>query len=285
VEHSIIYLDVKSAKGRLQKQKNNMNEAILTYILPFVNTKYFNDLKVKSAKKISPKDGSLEEILINIKGKINKKTEEKNKKLEERLPEFELEEKIRFPKEITKRIMDYSLKIEKEKTHQKGYLLSVDYHETEKEEKIDIKITAPLGEGKNEPGYSFSISRQKEAREKPYEISIRYDETYMKESFSASYRGNVKDYMQQHLERLTDFASKVLFQKHLNIIPASFMGGILGYTYLGENFMARRDDLSGKTAQMVDLHEAIHTPDEYETRVLTSWILNREMPKYLNPLK
>ena len=58
------------------------------------------------------------------------------------------------------------------------------------------------------------------------------------------------------------------------------MGGILGFTYLGENFMARRDDLVGDMAKMVDVHEAIHTPDEYETRVLTSWMLSREKMKY-----
>ena len=60
------------------------------------------------------------------------------------------------------------------------------------------------------------------------------------------------------------------------------MGGILGYTYLGESFMARRDDLTGSTARMVDIHESIHTPDEYETRILTDWIM--EKPK-MDPMK
>ncbi|MBD3164295.1 hypothetical protein GF323_03780 [Candidatus Woesearchaeota archaeon] len=39
-------------------------------------------------------------------------------------------------------------------------------------------------------------------------------------------------------------------------------------------------DLFGDTALMVDVHEAIHTPNEYETRVLTDWMLKRERPKY-----
>ena len=69
--------------------------------------------------------------------------------------------------------------------------------------------------------------------------------------------------------------------KWLNILPESQMGGILGFTYLGENFMGRRADLTGKTARMVDIHESIHTPDEYETRILTSWIMKKLKPKYI----
>jgi hypothetical protein len=31
---------------------------------------------------------------------------------------------------------------------------------------------------------------------------------------------------------------------------------------------------------MVDIHESIHTPDEYETRVLTDHIMDKTPPKY-----
>jgi hypothetical protein len=59
------------------------------------------------------------------------------------------------------------------------------------------------------------------------------------------------------------------------------MGGILGFTYLGQNKMALRDDLVGDK-EMVDVHESIHTPDEYETRILTDWILMKKpMDKYV----
>ena len=58
------------------------------------------------------------------------------------------------------------------------------------------------------------------------------------------------------------------------------MGGVLGFTYLSSGKMARRDDLFGDMAKMVDVHEAIHTPDEYETRVLTDWMLKKERPRY-----
>ena len=71
-----------------------------------------------------------------------------------------------------------------------------------------------------------------------------------------------------------------MLDKSLEILPRSLMGGVLGFTYLGSGKMARRDDLFGDMALMVDVHEAIHTPDEYETRVLTDWILRMEKPKY-----
>jgi len=32
---------------------------------------------------------------------------------------------------------------------------------------------------------------------------------------------------------------------------------------------------------MVDIHESIHTPDEYETRILTDWIMMKQRPKYI----
>jgi len=31
---------------------------------------------------------------------------------------------------------------------------------------------------------------------------------------------------------------------------------------------------------MVDLHESIHTPDEYETRVITEWMLSDDDTSY-----
>ena len=59
------------------------------------------------------------------------------------------------------------------------------------------------------------------------------------------------------------------------------MGSVLGFTYLGQGYMALRDDLAGKTKRMVDIHESIHTPDEYETRILTDWIMSRPRNKYV----
>jgi len=75
-----------------------------------------------------------------------------------------------------------------------------------------------------------------------------------------------------------DFTDKV--DKVLELVPKSLMGGILGYTHLFSGKMARRDDLTGDTSFMVDVHEAIHTPDEYETRILTDWMIKKERPRY-----
>ncbi|GEM_PF-3041715 len=91
------------------------------------------------------------------------------------------------------------------------------------------------------------------------------------------------DYLRKHVQSKEDMSERVPL-KWLNILPETLMGGVLGFTYIGENFMGRRADLTGKTARMVDIHESIHTPDEYETRVITSWIMSKEKSAY-NKLK
>jgi hypothetical protein len=106
-----------------------------------------------------------------------------------------------------------------------------------------------------------------------YSISLRYDtgrKGYVVR-YEAEYGGRIDIARQDFTNRL---------DKALEILPKSLMGGILGFTYLGSGKMTRRADLFGDMALMVDVHEAIHTPDEYETRVLTSWILRMEKPKY-----
>ena len=95
-----------------------------------------------------------------------------------------------------------------------------------------------------------------------------------------SYRRNLIEYIQKHINNKEDMTNRVPL-KWLNILPENIMGGVLGFTYLGENFMGRRADLTGWMARMVDIHESIHTPDEYETRVLTSWIMEKARSKYI----
>ena len=70
--------------------------------------------------------------------------------------------------------------------------------------------------------------------------------------------------------------------KHLHTFPSSGNQGLFGFTYLGDVHVWRRDDLIGSEfAKMVDVHESIHTPDEYETRILTGWIMSRAKNKYI----
>lgn len=95
-----------------------------------------------------------------------------------------------------------------------------------------------------------------------------------------TYRKILKGYMQQHIRSKEDMTNMVPL-KWLNIHPETIMGGVLGFTYIGDPSMGRRADLTGKMARMVDIHESIHTPDEYETRVLTSWIMEKPFRRYI----
>ena len=65
-----------------------------------------------------------------------------------------------------------------------------------------------------------------------------------------------------------------------NRIPDKFMKkeplprGLYGYTWLGNNQMRINDNLSYEQNQKTQLHECIHTNDEYETRRWTDWMLD-----------
>ena len=94
------------------------------------------------------------------------------------------------------------------------------------------------------------------------------------------HRRILKDYMQLHIQNKEDMTNRVPL-KWLNIHPETTMGGVLGFTYIGDPSMGRRADLTGGMARMVDIHESIHTPDEYETVCLTRWIMSKERSKYI----
>lgn len=73
-------------------------------------------------------------------------------------------------------------------------------------------------------------------------------------------------------------------QDHTNKVPHKVMEkeqlpwGFYGYTYLGHNKM-RLNTLLDQTPQLKrekDVHEAIHTPDEYETRVVSRDMVKEE---------
>ncbi len=149
-----------------------------------------------------------------------------------------------------------------------------------------LNYTAPLGFGKpvdEENQNPSQLERKVEGSENSGNNQLFYD--YSSPNLNIDYgnketvgRYKIRDYPSEREEALQNFTNQL--DKTLHIMPKSIIGGVSGYTYLGENFMARRDDLTGSKALMVDVHEAIHTPDEYETRVLTDWILTREKPKY-----
>ena len=199
----------------------------------------------------------------------------------------------------------YSIALERKKENRDNfaYSVSIKYEENENEEKLDVKVKLDnkvtldnyslnnktlIKNNKNEfigdkKEYSFVITKEKDKENKAkdnYSISLVYENNYEKERLNINYKYTIGTYLNKRQEALQDFTDRVP-GKHMHILPESLMGGVLGFTYLGENFMARRADLAGEIAKMVDIHESIHTPNEYETRILTSWIMSKEMPKYI----
>jgi len=153
-----------------------------------------------------------------------------------------------------------------------SYDVEISYQKTVTEEKTTIKVR----DRKENAAYTVAVGKDKAEHEKNYHVQIRYEDP--KRTVNLEYNVPLWSYLEEREDKLQDFTNRV--DKSLTLMPKSLMGGVLGFTYLGENFMARRDDLVGDTARMVDVHEAIHTPDEYETRILTDWMLKREIIKY-----
>jgi hypothetical protein len=138
---------------------------------------------------------------------------------------------------------------------------------TEKRKSLEIE----LEKGKNKA----TLEIEKAIKENSaYSIMFSYDKK--RQGYFVRYE--TKEYKKRIDKARQDFTNTL--DKSLEILPKSLMGGVLGFTYLGSGKMTRREDLFGAKALMVDVHEAIHTPDEYETRVLTSWMLKMEKPKY-----
>ncbi|MBD3355222.1 hypothetical protein GF361_04525 [Candidatus Woesearchaeota archaeon] len=57
---------------------------------------------------------------------------------------------------------------------------------------------------------------------------------------------------------------------------------IYGYTFLGLDYMVINDNLSKEKEYETKIHESIHTPDEYETRLLTWWMIKKIKKEDLN---
>ena len=104
---------------------------------------------------------------------------------------------------------------------------------------------------------------------------IVYHDSYM----GTSRYGQFFEYLRRFETERQDMSQRVPL-KWLNLFPANHAPGLWGFTYIGDTSMGRSDILSGDNARMVDIHESIHTPDEYETRVLTDWILEKPKMKY-----
>ena len=258
----------------IERLESELLSALFDYIVPFLDKKI--DFKTKQEKE--PQTKNLEHIVGNSKPKV----EFKDVKELETLLLKNLSESVKINKSIGINSSDvfYSLNLRRQKNNNEKnnkYSISIEYGENQQEDKLKISIKKDEKEI-----YSSEITNKKDAKDKvvPYSIRISYEDGYAEERLSITYRQQLKNYLHKHLEDKEDMSNRVPL-KWLNILPESMMGGVLGFTYLGDNSMGRRADLVGKTARMVDIHESIHTPDEYETRVLTSWIMEKVRGKYI----
>ncbi len=262
---------MKNKSGFIERIELELLSTFLDYVVPFVSK------KIKAPQKQQHKPSKLEN-LVNNKQKL---TISDFKELENLLLK-NLGENVKSNKKIGMNSKDisYSLnfrrqKNKKEKTGE--YSISIKYEENQHDSNLKISVKKSEKEV-----YSTEITEKREEESKiaPYKVSITYADNYAEERLAITYKQQVKNYLNKHIQSKEDMTNMVPL-KWLNILPESVMGGVLGFTYLGENFMGRRADLTGSTARMVDIHESIHTPDEYETRVLTSWIMEKIRPKYV----
>jgi len=309
---------VNNIKINSNSEKSLLN-TLFNYIVPFLNNNHYNNFK-KSNKdnlenKINDFDINKEKlndillleqlILNNLKNSNNINKEKLKIKKQVNSKEIDIFDFIDNEKNIKNDLInenkniDYSLSLTntKEKDDEKGYSISIRYEENESEEKLKITVEVDdYGLNKLDPInkinknnklndskklYSFSIKRKKDIVEnKSYSIKIAYEDNYEQERLTINYKSAIRAYLDKREQALTDFSDRVP-GKNVHIFSESQMPGVLGFTYLGDNYMALRADLTGDLKKMVDIHESIHTPDEYETRVLTDWIMSKEKMKYV----
>ena len=301
--------DSKGAELTHNHKKDILLEVLLKYVIPLFN---------KNKTKANKKEGKLEELvkkertelkpleLIFLEDLIdsfmrdnanNKNSMKKIRKLEP-IGFLELETNNKNNETNEDEIRYFiALERKKEQKGNVGYSIEIKYEENETEEKLSIGIKfsnandsysldkKAIKDNKkiNEDDYSITLKKEKDKQNKigdNYSVSLVYENDYEKERLSINYKSTIGAYMNKRQQALHDFSDRVP-GKHVDIFPANMMGSVLGFTYLGQGYMALRDDLIGKTKKMVDIHESIHTPDEYETRILTDWIMARPNSRYI----
>ena len=141
-----------------------------------------------------------------------------------------------------------------------------------------INYSTPLFERKDEEELSDLVDKN-EVNDNDRE-NLVYIDNYQQERQCTIYSSVIGAYRDRRIESMHDFTDRVP-GKNLETFPVSGNEGLYGYTFLGDIKAWRRDDLSGNFAKMVDIHESIHTPDEYETRILTDWIMTKQISKYI----
>jgi len=258
----------KVKQSTISKIEFELLSTLFDYVVPFLD----NKVKPKEEQR-----SGLENIVHNSKPKIGIGD---LKELENLILSRNGDIKAARNFGRRKNNLIYSLNLARTKNKDENkirYSIVIKYDENQFWEKLKIKI-----KDEEREVYSSELTNIKDKPDKvaPYSVKIAYEDNYAEERLTITYKQQLRNYRQKHIEEKEDMTNRVPL-KWLNILPETMMGGVLGFTYLGENFMARRTDLVGKTARMVDIHESIHTPDEYETRVLTSWIMEKVRRKYV----
>ena len=261
-------MEKKLQKDIAERIEKELLSTLLDYVVPLVNS------KINFQNQNSP--SNLEDAVSKPKFGLN------DFQQLESIIFSHSEKNIRISKNVRTNSFDVFHEIEMSRKKTEAEIssavesISITYEENSRSEKLKVTLR------KSGKDYSseFAKEKEKESEIMPYRLTINYTQNYEIERLSISYAQQVKGYMKEHIKSKEDMSNRVPL-KWLNILPENIMGGVLGFTYLGENFMGRRADLVGKTARMVDIHESIHTPDEYETRILTSWIMEKMRTKYV----
>lgn len=109
-----------------------------------------------------------------------------------------------------------------------------------------------------------------------YEKEFDGQDYFLTNSYSAA----LKDYEELRLEDILDVSR---FFPVKNLVIEQMQNYLLGYTAIGAQNIFRNSRLvpGEERTYEVDVHETIHTDDEFETRILTSWILDKDVNKYL----
>ncbi len=303
--------DSKGAELKHNHKEDILLDALLKYVIPFFNkTKTENkksqgrleELVNKEKTSLKPLELIFLEDMINLfLNKANDTATMKKKKKSEPIEFLEIQESNNKNNEEEIR---YSVAFERKKRQKDdfGYSVEIKYGENETEERLSIGIKLSnanrnyssdkkaIDDKKQKNNYEntnneYSIILEKENKTKnnpndDYSITLVYENNYDKERLSIQYRTNKESYLKKRQQALNDFSDRVP-GKHVSTFSRGEMPGVLGFTYLGQDRMALRDDLTGKTKKMVDIHESIHTPNEYETRVLTEWIMSRARSRYI----
>jgi hypothetical protein len=92
-------------------------------------------------------------------------------------------------------------------------------------------------------------------------------------------RKPLKDYyLDKWMNSREDFTGNLPMKRTDFVYQHEIGNGVLGYTILGNDYAVVSKDARNK--EEVDAHEAIHTPDEYETLVLGRLITSKEVNNY-----